>query len=139
MAVLEYEGSECPRPGDPITAWIASGNDFKDNRRPPKGPPRTTSTDMLGRRLKLASRFSGPEKIFSNQNVILGDFAAKLGSVLSGFYLPQQENPAFESHACPAVCFKLRVQQQDQSRFHRAHATPAHRKASRGRGVAIRA
>jgi hypothetical protein len=41
--VLEYEGSERPGPGDPITAWIVSGNDFKANRRAPKGPPRTTS------------------------------------------------------------------------------------------------
>ena len=91
MAVLEYEERECPGPGDPITAWIASGNDFKANRRAPKGPPRTTSTDMLGRRLKVASRFRGPEKIFGNQNVILGDLRQNSEAFLSGFYLPHQE------------------------------------------------
>ena len=69
--MLEYDGSEHPGPGDPITAWIASGNDFKANRQASKGPPRTTSTSMLGRRIRSSSRFRGPERIFSNQNVIL--------------------------------------------------------------------
>ena len=81
MAVLEYEGRECPGPGDPITAWIASGNDFKANRRAPKGPPRTTSTDMLGRRSNSASRFNSPERILSNQNVILGALQLKSASI----------------------------------------------------------
>jgi len=30
--VLQYEGRECPGPGDPITARIVSGNDFKAHR-----------------------------------------------------------------------------------------------------------
>ena len=60
--MLEYEGSERPGPGDPINAWIASGNDFKANRRAPKGPPRTTSTGMLGKTTRPRSTFQGPPK-----------------------------------------------------------------------------
>jgi ATP-dependent DNA ligase len=39
----------------------------------------------------------------------------------------------FEIRSCPAVCFKLRVQQKEHSRFHRAHAASSHPKAARGK------
>ncbi len=46
--------------------------DYKAIRRAPEGPPRTTSTGMLGRRLETASRFRVLETFStSNPNVIL--------------------------------------------------------------------
>jgi hypothetical protein len=79
----------------------ASGNDFKANRRAPKGPPRTTSTGMSGRRLKAPSRFRGAEKTFQQSKRNTRRLRAKLGSVFQDLCTLTGAAGAFEGFVMP--------------------------------------